>query len=518
MISLTLDVSKLETLISNQFQEFIGLSFDEISYSISLNPELVTNKASIVTIVNRMLDYKNVNKKQLADEILPKQLSIKTVRLKSNGNARESMSFEQVRFMEIVEESWQFSKLRKKFVDTIFLFFVFQYKERADGQILVFKGTKIWQMPQETLEVDVKRLWETTREIVMNGVKFKEKIVGNKIYRQNNLPGLADTAVAHIRPKASDSNDKVELPDGQMITKQAYWLNASYIGEILQDLPEVNLKKSKQVKSHLKFSREVSKRLKAKLEEQVYPVEEFIIKVKQVKSDFTEMDVTHEFVSKIGFKLNNRFVISEEIESIDQYIDKIVFNSHYFQIPKNPFFQSPYVMRKIENFENDFRLLKIEENLYITNASLRNGGVTKENLMSYKDSVERFVEDGKFFTLRYIEDNGFYHELMDYGFEEIFYQSILMRPGRLKYLKIAKQVVFIKSKLDVTVNDLMAYLLQDNQSITVEKLIERSQSLCQLDLDYDHAIKLMKNTTYFYSEDLLKLYEDQEIYYKEIYK
>ena len=129
MISLTLDVSKLETLISNQFQEFIGLSFDEISYSISLNPELVTNKASIVTIVNRMLDYKNVNKKQLADEILPKQLSIKTVRLKSNGNARESMSFEQVRFMEIVEESWQFSKLRKKFADTIFLFFVFQYKE-----------------------------------------------------------------------------------------------------------------------------------------------------------------------------------------------------------------------------------------------------------------------------------------------------------------------------------------------------------------------------------------------------
>ena len=35
---------------------------------------------------------------------------------------------------------------------------------------------------------------------------------------------MSDNPVAHIRPKAKDSNDTIELPDGQFITKQPSWL------------------------------------------------------------------------------------------------------------------------------------------------------------------------------------------------------------------------------------------------------------------------------------------------------
>ena len=31
-------------------------------------------------------------------------------------------------------------------------------------------------------------------------------------------------------------SDKVQLPDGQMITKQTYWLNREYIAEIVREL------------------------------------------------------------------------------------------------------------------------------------------------------------------------------------------------------------------------------------------------------------------------------------------
>ncbi|CAM5270860.1 DNA mismatch repair MutH/Type II restriction enzyme Sau3AI domain-containing protein OS=Lysinibacillus sphaericus OX=1421 GN=LS41612_04825 PE=4 SV=1 [Lysinibacillus sphaericus] len=47
--------------------------------------------------------------------------------------------------------------------------------------------------------------------------------------------------IMHIRPKASNAKDTVELPDGQLITKQAYWLNASYVGNILADVPRLKI-------------------------------------------------------------------------------------------------------------------------------------------------------------------------------------------------------------------------------------------------------------------------------------
>lgn len=518
MINLIFDRSKFQAEISDKLDEFIGLTFEEISYKVSINPELVSKKASIVTIVNRMLEFKNLDKKQLANGVLPKQFSIKTIRLQQNGKPRESMSFENVNFVEMVEETWKDSKLRKKFAETIFLFIVFQYKETMDGLILLFKGIKIWQMPQETLDTDVKKLWEKTREIVSNGVELKGKIVGDKIVMENNLPGKIDNDVAHIRPKANDGNDKVELPDGQMITKQAYWLNNSFIGLILQDMPDVSWRKSNLPKKQSKFSTKHLNQLKAKLDEQIYPVEEFIVKAKQVIPGITELDVNHDLVSAIGYKLDNRFVIIEQLASIDQYLYDVIFSGPYFQVPKSPVFVTTYVKRKIDNYENDYKLLKIEDNLYITNKSLLNGGITKQNLISYKEAVERFVEEGLFFTLRSLKENQFSHSLEEYGFEDIFYESILMRPGRLKYLKLAEQVVFFKSKKDVTINDFVAYLLASTESITVDDLIERAQSMCHLFINYDYAIRLMKNTSYFYSEDLLKLYEDKESYYKEIYK
>lgn len=515
---MVIDRSEFQKKIFNKFEEFIGLTFEEISYRININPELVSKELSIVTIVNRMLDYKNIDKKELANDVLPNKLSIKTIRLQSNGLPKESMSFERINFLDIVEENWQDSKLRNKFTGTIFLFIVFQYKNTANGSFLLFRGIKLWKMPSEILDNHLKKLWETTREIVFNGVEIKEKLVGNKVFTENNLPGKTDNDVAHIRPKARNRNDKVELPDGQMITKQAYWLNNNYIGLILENLPDVSWRKSDQTIMRSKFSAKELNALKAKLKDYVYPVEEFVNKAKQIVPEFSELDVSFGLVSKIGFKLDKNFVISEQIMSIDEYLYDAIFSNAYFRVPKSPVFLTHYAKRKIDNYENDYKLLKVETDLYITNKSLFNGGVKKQDLLNYKESVERFVEDGKFFTLSSLKAKQFSHKLEEYGFENIFYESILMRPGRLKYLNLTNQIVFVKTKKDVTLSDFVAYLLMDSESISVDELIDRAQSICCLSIDYEYAIRLMKNTTYFYSEDLCKLYEDKESYYQEIYE
>ena len=89
-------------------------------------------------------------------------------------------------------------------------------------------------MPMNTIENEIKGLWDNVREIVSQGVVLSDEKWGKIIRQTNNLPKIGFNGVAHIRPKGKDGKDKVALPDGQLITKQCYWLNREYIADIIK--------------------------------------------------------------------------------------------------------------------------------------------------------------------------------------------------------------------------------------------------------------------------------------------
>ena len=67
----------------------------------------------------------------------------------------------------------------------------------------------------------------------------------NRIY--NNIPGEKQTEILHSRPKADKAayylkdgtirgnveRDAEQLPDGQYMTRQCFWLNKTYIAKQL---------------------------------------------------------------------------------------------------------------------------------------------------------------------------------------------------------------------------------------------------------------------------------------------
>ena len=76
-------------------------------------------------------------------------------------------------------------------------------------------------MPYED-RLEAERVWrETKRRVVIDAF---------------DLPGMRESLVAHVRPKAKDGNDKTLTPQGTMRTKQCFWLNARYIGSVVANL------------------------------------------------------------------------------------------------------------------------------------------------------------------------------------------------------------------------------------------------------------------------------------------
>ena len=67
---------------------------------------------------------------------------------------------------------------------------------------------------------------------------------------KNNLPGQKDTKIIHIRPHSQKAayklnngvqignveRDADELPNGEWMTRQSFWLNREYVLKQLKDL------------------------------------------------------------------------------------------------------------------------------------------------------------------------------------------------------------------------------------------------------------------------------------------
>ena len=115
------------------------------------------------------------------------------------------------------------------------------YKKKGDKYYL--RGAKLWNMPYADIENEVRVVWERTVDTIKKGVKLE--VSGNTV--SNNLPGMKDNRVAHVRTHAnqryydlgngkiigngSKTRDANELPDGRWMANHSFWINKSYLRE-----------------------------------------------------------------------------------------------------------------------------------------------------------------------------------------------------------------------------------------------------------------------------------------------
>jgi hypothetical protein len=161
-----------------------------------------------------------------AQEFEKANIVVKTIRIGKNNKIKESMSFPTFRFKELVEEEWDTSIFGTYLSETRFLFVVYKYDEQGN---LFLKGCQFWNIPYKDLNIEVRKVWQRSKQVLIDGLKIIKK--NGKYY--NNFPKASDNPVCHVRPHAQNSKDTYELPDGRQYPKQCFWLNNNYILEQL---------------------------------------------------------------------------------------------------------------------------------------------------------------------------------------------------------------------------------------------------------------------------------------------
>jgi type II restriction endonuclease len=231
------DVEKILKKTTASFNEFVntivnkykGKSQKELMKEFNLDSS-AKNINNI--LISRMFNVK-INLRE-TEEFQKANIIPKTVRIEENGSIKESISFPSFKFTEIINQNWETCYLKKELETTKYMFFVFK-KEKND---YIFKGIKLWNMPQIDIETSVMDMWKKTYNTIKSG-NIVRYIKDGK--RKTNFVGISENDVCHVRPHARDAKDTFKLPLKDQLTgvteytKQCFWINSKYIKSIFQE-------------------------------------------------------------------------------------------------------------------------------------------------------------------------------------------------------------------------------------------------------------------------------------------
>lgn len=203
--------------------------------------EYTGNKAQWTTLVYRMLGIKS----NAAEEFVKAGINVRACRVNKRGHIEQAMSFPPFEFKQLINEDWETSSFRARLETSRFFFVVF--REDHEGMWRLDRCL-FWAMPANEIEGPAKACWGETRKVIREGVKLNPyRDASGKLKVTNNLPGMADNPIVHVRPHTSKAayrfadgteigdiaRNAYELPDGRWMTRQSFWFNKGYLEHIL---------------------------------------------------------------------------------------------------------------------------------------------------------------------------------------------------------------------------------------------------------------------------------------------
>ena len=220
--------NSVDDILLERFKKYCGKTYSQICDMLNIEPS--SSKSKYFMISNKIAGKGSVSNVNKSEEFEKSGLTMKTVRVKSNGSIKESMSFENIDYQEVADcGEWTDSRLYELFTNR-FLFVIFRETDNAlqlpDGKTEPeYKLEKVafWTMPQDDLQV-AQQYWHNIRQNVLD----------NHIAPQY-FWSIKDNKYFHVRPKAQVADNMTENPNGGMIQKYCYWFNQKYVKNIIEN-------------------------------------------------------------------------------------------------------------------------------------------------------------------------------------------------------------------------------------------------------------------------------------------
>lgn len=261
----------LPEIIKDRLYPYRGMDIEDIADMIGCNLSKKTNangreiltEATFPDLTARMLGLKQLRN----EEFIKAGIVVKVIVFSEHGINNQHFRLGDAHFMEIantpdyyegteqdaegndvsvIRSGWEESELFYLLDELKYLFVI--YQETKTGT--VYRGSRLWGMSDDDIEL-AHQDWLDIKKVLSEGVSLNRVPWGSGERTENNLPGVEESRIIHLRPHGDKSfyvdsdgsfwgngkkSDTDLLPDGRRMVRQSYWLKQKYVRKLVQDL------------------------------------------------------------------------------------------------------------------------------------------------------------------------------------------------------------------------------------------------------------------------------------------
>lgn len=237
--------------------------------------------------------------------------------------------------------------------------------------------------------------------------------------------------------------------------------------------------------------------LKEKLDQNIVDLS-IILKHLNYKT-FTSYALKNEYETTFNY-FNKRFFNNMDIVDLTS-IDKRIWNLSSF---------NSWLYDKYKTME----LLEFSPKMYITSKKLNEIGLTSVILEEFRIDVLEKLNDKKVWSINNIIETIDNEQIDSFGFEPIFYRSILRGLENIYSNKIGGNYL-LKRDEDFSVSDLIEEEVTKVKMIDIFDLTEIINEKYDMNFEYYKLTETIKRTSMYYDEIMEKVYLDLNYYYEE---
>lgn len=301
--------------------------------------------------------------------------------------------------------------------------------------------------------------------------------------------------------------------------------------EMLDD--EFGLKKDstksylvKEFKNYINIENEISIRiekiddmsiakLKSIINESVYTKENFIELLRSNNIDsnkyFNSMNL-----SLLGYCISGTYVVKEKYRTINNYLKDRIMSNDFYEIEKNYNTSTYFIL--LENLNREYDIIKFSSNIYITSKKLKQVGIEKEDIIKFVDTIIDEMDKDEFFTVYFLENRNILTQFEDYGFEDVFFESILEHARKIKRIRYCNTKIFAVTEENFSKIDFIRSILNKYGNLDIYKLVSIMENMYGIKTTKEDLQQDIYNSEFYYDKILEKVFKDKKEYYEEVYE
>jgi len=223
------------------------------------------------------------------------------------------------------------------------------------------------------------------------------------------------------------------------------------------------------------------------------------------------------YLNQLGFKKYDNYYISDGYSSTTELFEQEIFNE--FEIIDADSIDSriwslssfrSQVYKKIYSMD----IIEFDNNKFITINKLKKIGLSKEIFLEFRKETILLLQDNQFWSLTNILEVADKQKIDEFGFNDIFYRSLLRGASNVYNHRISNNYLF-KLKEPVSLKSFLFYLINNKKIVDIYNLMSEIKSVYDLDIEKHKIVEIIKKLGMYYDEIMEKIYFDIDYYYEE---